>query len=386
MANTTSDNYYEVLGVSRSATDAQLKKAYRKLAIKWHPDKNPDNQEEAQKHFKNIGEAYEVLADAQTRAAYDNYGKAGLGNGGSSSGGGGGTGGPGGGGFPGGGAGGFPGGFSHADPNDIFKQFFGGQDPFSVMFGAGGGGGKGGGLGSMGGMPGMSSGVFMMGGPMGGMQPMGGMGGMGGRGGRGGLGGMGGGMGGNLFGGMGGGSLRQARECPDRLPANTRVVVQGLLKAPEQNDEDGTVESFDEQRGRYIVRLSDGSSIALKPGNVLQVVTGARIAGLESAQAQELNGLTGTIFRRDASGDSTRYYLRTRAEPRTQTASRSVALRTENIVLPPGTRVCVEGLVKAAKHNGKWGEVVSHDEPTGRYLLKIASGEQLRIKRSNTSL
>jgi DnaJ-class molecular chaperone len=76
--NIKSEDYYEVLGVLRSATENDLKKAYRKLAIKWHPDKNPDNKHVAEENFKKVGEAYEVLNDKNKRAIYDKYGKEGL--------------------------------------------------------------------------------------------------------------------------------------------------------------------------------------------------------------------------------------------------------------------------------------------------------------------
>lgn len=102
-------DYYELLGVERGADAAQLKSAYRKQAKQYHPDLNPGDAA-AEKKFKEISEAYEVLKDDQTRAAYDQYGHAAFENGG-------------------GGAGGFGGGqgFSgFGDMGDIFEEFFGG--------------------------------------------------------------------------------------------------------------------------------------------------------------------------------------------------------------------------------------------------------------------
>ena len=71
-------DYYEVLGVSKNASDDEIKKAYRKLAIKYHPDKNPGDKE-AEEKFKEISEAHEVLSDKQKRARYDQFGHAGVG-------------------------------------------------------------------------------------------------------------------------------------------------------------------------------------------------------------------------------------------------------------------------------------------------------------------
>ncbi|XP_058095784.1 uncharacterized protein LOC131241125 isoform X2 [Magnolia sinica] len=71
-------DYYKVLQVDKNAKDDDLKKAYRKLAMKWHPDKNPNDKKAAEAKFKEISEAYEVLSDPQKRAVYDQYGEEGL--------------------------------------------------------------------------------------------------------------------------------------------------------------------------------------------------------------------------------------------------------------------------------------------------------------------
>ncbi|XP_058429623.1 dnaJ homolog subfamily B member 6 isoform X2 [Marmota monax] len=92
-------DYYEVLGVQRHASPEDIKKAYRKLALKWHPDKNPENKEEAERKFKQVAEAYEVLSDGGSH--FDSP---------------------------------FEFGFTFRNPDDVFRDFFGGRDPFSFDF------------------------------------------------------------------------------------------------------------------------------------------------------------------------------------------------------------------------------------------------------------
>ncbi|MBK6346566.1 MAG: molecular chaperone DnaJ [Bacteroidales bacterium] len=111
-------DYYEILGLARNAGDAEIKKAYRQMALKFHPDKNPGNKD-AEDHFKEAAEAYEVLSNPDKRARYDQYGHDGLRNGG--------------------GGGGYGGGMSM---DDIFSQF---GDIFGSAFGGGFGGFSGGG-------------------------------------------------------------------------------------------------------------------------------------------------------------------------------------------------------------------------------------------------
>ncbi|KAL9454684.1 hypothetical protein AB3S75_010145 [Citrus x aurantiifolia] len=128
-------DYYKILGVDRNAKDDDLKKAYRKLAMKWHPDKNPNNKKDAETKFKQISEAYEVLSDPQKRAVYDQYGEEGLkGQMPPPD-----AGGPGGASFFSTGEGPTTFRFNPRSADDIFAEFFGFSHPFGGMGGGGGG-------------------------------------------------------------------------------------------------------------------------------------------------------------------------------------------------------------------------------------------------------
>ncbi len=118
MAKGTQRDFYEVLGVTRTAAVDEIKSAYRKAALQWHPDRNPENKSEAEVKFRECTEAYSVLSDAQKRQVYDTYGHAGLSSAGGSQ------------------------GFDNTvfqDFHDIFGDFFGFED----LFGGGGRRGRG---------------------------------------------------------------------------------------------------------------------------------------------------------------------------------------------------------------------------------------------------
>ena len=132
MATGKKEDYYDLLGIARTATEEELKKAYRKKAVQFHPDKNPGNKE-SEEMFKKVSEAYEALKDPEKRAAYDRYGHAAFQQ-------------------AGGGPRGAGGGFH--DPFDIFREVFGQQQGgggggiFDEFFGGGAGNGRGAGRGS----------------------------------------------------------------------------------------------------------------------------------------------------------------------------------------------------------------------------------------------
>lgn len=347
--NLNSEDYYQILGVDRTANDAQLKKAYRKLAVKWHPDKNPDNAE-ATTNFQKIAEAYACLSDEKNRKMYDQYGKEGANAadqmpeghmpGGHMPGGMGGF--PGGmhfGGMPGGGGGSHQHHMSQEEASKMFEGMFGGSDPFggAGMFGGGMGGsaGFGGGGGGMdpfsmfgGGMgsPGMHMSMGNMGGAGPGMgMPPGGM---------------------NAF---------QQQNSPrpqrfDAIPIGTVVSLKGLKNAPERNGDQGIIKQYNPSNKRYIVLLEDtDETMSVKACNLLQHV---HVIIQDVKSQPELNGKTGTILTWMPTKE--RYNIHVSA------LKKVVSLRPANVVLETGTVGCISGLKGKPEFNGKWGLSLIH--------------------------
>jgi len=204
-------DYYKTLGVDKKADAETIKKAYRKLALKWHPDRNVGKQsEEAEMKFKEINQAYEVLSDPEKRRKYD--------------------------------AGGFDiNGANFTNAEDIFKRFFerdrgGGFGNIFQSFDINGNG---------------QDGIFQMG-----------------------FSDIGGGFPGPGMGGFGNAGRPQPRKKPQGPLANgTKVSIYGLSKKKEYNNETGTITGYNHDTKRFVVTLSDDSMISLQGKNIMQLIS-----------------------------------------------------------------------------------------------------------------
>jgi ribosomal protein L21E len=369
--NLNSTDYYQILGCNRDADDAALKKAYRKLAVKWHPDKNPDN-DEATKNFQKVSEAYATLSDTKKRKMYDAYGLDGVRAaeaGADVPSGGGGQGGGMHGGFPSGfSRGGGGGGVHHMSPEEaqfFFSQAFGGSDPFGGMFGSSMGGGGGQSVRfsttSIGGGGGDPFASFLGGGGMGQSMRM-------------------------MHGGGGGGggmaqqrrSVSQAvrREAYGVITSGTIVSLKDLSGKPEYNGDRGVVRKFDAQKKRYLVELEDSEeTLSVKPENLLQHVH----VKLHDIQSQpELNGKTGTVITWDKTKERYNIYV--------ASMKKVFGLKPGNVVLSSGIVARVHGLESRPELNGQWGTIKGWVEESNKYDVQISSNQILRVKMENMIL
>lgn len=331
-------DYYGALGLDKRATAKDIKKAYRKLAVKYHPDK-PNGDEEK---FKEISAAYEVLSDPEKKAKYDNGGYS-----------------TGPGGFSGFGGGGFGGAHTYGgptgDPREIFKMFFSneGGDPFASMFS----GTTGGGADGFGGDPfvsmftqGMGGGNFASSGGM----PM------------------------NMAGmfGSGFGGQPQRRHPQVAIPLGQRVIISGLSGAAVHNDKIGRVTAFDRSKERYTVDISgsDKDRLALKQANLTQLVKGIVVTNVESNK--EFNGKRGAI----QGWRSDRYIVKL-----TTGGRQSMLLKPSKVILPDSTSIVMLGLSSSsgAQHNGHRGLIKNYDASSGRYIVETEDGKNLKIKLEN---
>ena len=234
MSDINSNDYYKILGVSKDGTEKDFKKAYRKLAMKWHPDKNPENHK-AEENFKKINHAYEVLSDPKKKEMYDLYGKDGL-NGSSQ-----------------------PTNynttnfsnmrshnskftkFEFSNPNDIFAQFFGGANPFES-------GGFHFSTNNMSKHPGMSSYVSSR-------------------------------------------QYKSPTRFRNKINQNTKVMLTGLVNKG-YNGRKGVVRDID-SKNRYIIEFDDGNHLSINSKNIIPLIEKVILNNLTK---EYLNGKTGDII------------------------------------------------------------------------------------------
>lgn len=354
------DDYYQVLGVDRLASQGDIAKAYRKLALRHHPDKNGANRALAEEKFKDISEAYSVLGDANKRREYDMsrpdrrhttytgvhpdeelfrmmFKGTGLGP-----------------------AAPHRGHFATTARSTTSGKTAGvGVDMNGLMAGIFGGtfGGATAGVSGIGGStlgaaspnfgavpPPMSAGA-----PPGGMaaSPVSVV---------------------PPAGGVAAPPMRFADTVPWTLRGSTAVVVRGLHGSADLNGRCGEVLGFDEARTRYTVRLHDGPTLSLRPHSLTQMC-GVEISGL--VLEPELNGRVGSITSYD--GLTGRYMVEVGKPPVAR------ALQRANCIFRPGTRCLLEGLANT-HYNGQLAQISSIDLETGRYTVHCQSGDSINVK------
>mmetsp|Transcript_13018 Transcript_13018/g.23936 ORF Transcript_13018/g.23936 Transcript_13018/m.23936 type:complete len:393 (-) Transcript_13018:76-1254(-) len=381
----TSTDYYKVLGVERTATDAEVAKAYKRLALKYHPDKNPDNKESAEESFKKITEAYTVLHDAEQRKAYDENRQLRRGSQSSRS-------------APGGMSHDMPFGTGFASPgmgmsreraDRVFQAFFGGVDPFAAFFtGEEDDGLQPGFQTHFGrafttphGATGPETFVFCT--PGGGSVFT------------------------NIHIGSGSGTpgmnarkrcqstaTHRVRSRPDRraksttsrrgstssayqspsyaIPSGTTVSLHGLTKAPDFNGKVCTVVQWDDVQGRYEVQVEgDDRRLNVRPLNLTQTAT-VEVVGLQ--WKPELNGRRGEV--RKFLPEKERYLVVLK-NPGT-----AIGLQPANCILQRDTRVVLTGLT-SVQYNGQLGTILDIDRDKGRYLVQCSDGKQIHVKYEN---
>jgi len=334
-------DYYEILGVGRNANDDDLKKAYKKAAVKWHPDKHASKSETersaAEEKFKAVSTAYDVLSDKDKRSVYDRYGEEGLRAGASAS----------------------------ASSESAYSP---GQDMKFANFSTSGGSGM---HFSSSGMSAEQANMLFEG----------------------------------LFGGGGGSGISSMRtqqfghfgssfhsmdsfgsmQMSDKaMPAVSRkrghsmwpaagmVRLDGLANTT-YNGKVGTITGFDAAKGRYQVSVGS-STISVAQNNLRPVLTGARVIGTSK---EELNGRIAAAASYDKRTD--RYQVQGLTD-----SDALLALKPENLILPTNTRVTLRGLRSRPSLNGEKARVV--DVAKERYTVQLGgcgAPEQLSIRFGN---
>lgn len=323
MPNFESDDYYEVLGISKTSTSSQIKKAYHKLSLKYHPDKN--KTEGAEEIFKKINEAYSVLSDEEKRKNYDRFGKN------------------------------TEGGVPDINPNDIFAQFFNSNPGMQHEFG-------GGGINIMqhfmnmaqaqgGGHPfvhvSQSSNPFVR---QFGRNRMS-----------------------DFFFSDGDNEpfyKKPKISKPSLMKEGTTVLVKDLLSAKQYNGKLGIVEGFNESKQRYTINIK-GERKSLRRSNLQQIASCKIIKDL-------LN------LKKDTTGKITNYDD-INAKYTIQFGNRQVSLSPDKIILDIDTNVKIIGL-RGNGHgelNGQYGKIKGFDSAVSKYIVDLDNNKRIRLGMSN---
>lgn len=328
MADINSDDYYKILGISKDANENQIKKAYRKLAIKYHPDKNPNNKEEAEKKFKKIGEAYGVLSDNEKRKTYDQFGKQGLEGG------------------------------VNINPNDIFQSFFGGNSPF--------GGGMdifGGGMDPFGGI-GMNNGfqsqtVFISSNCPGmrsvriernsNHNPFG--------------------FENSFFSNNINQNTNQNIE-EFVIKNKTKIVIRNLINTHDKNGEIAFIEEYDNKRGKYLIRLEkDDSLLLIKRNNIMPIIN------IKHYKTK----LKGKII----NSCNDKYTILLYVKDRSVKVNN---VQNYEIIFPDKSIIEIKNIRNKKNINGKIGKIISFNEEDKRYKILLENGRMYCINSKNIHL
>ena len=330
MSNFDSNDYYEVLGVSNTSTDKEIKKAYRKLSLKHHPDKNQDDTEKAEEIFKKINEAYSVLSDKKKRSSYDRFGKPGPGE---------------------------QEGFGMSSENarqtfhDFFEQFSGNGSNFTPStqgftngfmrgFGGGLGTGIGEGLREMGVNPGIQASIPIL------EQFL------------------------NPFGSMTGfnfGNQQINDVKPDIISNGVNVRIKELVNNSELNDKLGIIKGYNQDKDRYQVKI-DNDVKMLKRKNLQQLVNGLILG----TNKQELNGRKCKVL--NYNSDTQRYQVQVR--------QKIINIKPSNVVIDDNTCVEIRNIQSNPSLNSRCGRIKSYNQTKKRYNIALPD-KHISLKLSN---
>jgi len=324
MSDLLSSDYYKIMGIARNAADIELKKAYRKLALRWHPDKNQDNKELASENFKKIAEAYEILSDTNKRNLYNKYGKQGLERGSRMSGGGEGRGrGP-----------GHTRHFHFSNANDIFKQFFHNESPGSP------------------GSPGSKKNIHFSFKTNGNNIDLT-----------------------NLLFNNGASPMSHNRQKINSnlfLQENTPIIIKGLINNSELNNKYGLIKNYNRSKKRYLVEGPNGN-IYLKPFNIIQQVSNVRLNYI--IRHPELNNKIGKIV----GWDDYKFRLKIKLDE-----DSLVYVKQTNVIYPINTLVYIKNLENKIEYNNTIGKIITYN--LNKYTIQLHNNIIIKLGLNNVSI